>query len=60
MEETWKDSRLSYYNIKEDQELNSLIYFERQQIWVPTILFSNTREDFTPENYEQAFAKVIR
>ena len=26
LEETWKDSRLSYYNLKEDQELNSLIY----------------------------------
>ena len=37
-----------------------MIYFERQQIWVPTILFSNTREDFTSENDEQAFAKVIR
>ena len=60
LEAIWRDSRLQYYNLKTDQELNSLVYIERQQIWVPTILFSNTREDFTSENDEQAFAKVIR
>ena len=60
LEQTWRDSRLQYYNLKTDQELNSLIYLERQQIWVPTILFSNTREDFTSENDDLAFAKVIR
>ena len=46
--------------MKEDREFNSIIYSERQQIWVPTILFSNTREDFTSKNDEQTFAKVIR
>ena len=60
LESTWKDSRIKYYNLKEDEELNTLIYSERQKIWVPRILFFNTREDFTSINDEEAFAKVIR
>ena len=60
LEESWKDARLQYYNLKEDEELNTLMFSEKQQIWVPRILFSNTREDFTSKNDKQAFAKVIR
>ena len=60
LEATWLDPRLQYYNIKEDEGLNSLTYAEKQTIWVPSILFSNTREDFTSINDKRAFAKVIR
>ena len=60
MEANWKDSRLQFYNLKEDEELNTLMFSEKQQIWVPTILFSNTRDDLTSTNDKYAFAKVIR
>ena len=58
LEQKWRDSRLQYYNLKNDEELNTLTFSEKKKIWVPTILFSNTREDFTSKNDEQAFAKV--
>ena len=60
LQESWNDSRLQYYNLKEDEDLNTLFFSEKQQVWVPRILFSNTREDFTSKNDKQAFAKVIR
>ena len=60
MEAFWKDSRLQFYNLKEDMEMNSLIFQEKSDIWVPTIIFSNTREDLTSQNDEKAFIKVIR
>ena len=58
LEQKWRDSRLQYYNLKKDEELNTLTLSEKKKIWVPTILFSNTREDFTSKNDKQAFAKV--
>ena len=58
--ETWRDSRLQYFNLKEFEELNTLTISERKKIWVPSILFSNTKEDFTSKNDEKAFAKVKR
>ena len=60
LEQSWRDSRIQYHNIKQDQELNTLTFSEKKSIWVPTILFSNTREDFTSKNDDQASAKVIR
>ena len=60
MEASWKDSRLMFYNLKADDELNSLKSSEKKDIWVPTILFSNTRDDLTSINDKHTFAKVIR
>ena len=60
LEEAWVDSRLQLYNLKEDMEMNTLVNEEKSIIWVPTIIFSNTREDLTSKNDEKAFAKVIR
>ena len=60
LEQIWMDARLQYYNLKEDEELNTLMASEKQEIWVPSILFSNTRQDFASKNDEQTFAKVIR
>ena len=31
-----------------------------QSVWVPTVLFSNTRDDVTSKNDESTFSKVIR
>ena len=56
LEEAWVDSRLQFYNLKEDMEMNTLVYDEKLSIWVPTIIFSNTREDLTTKNDVKAFA----
>ena len=60
LEEAWVDSRIQFYNLKEDVEMNTLANRERSIIWVPTIIFSNTEEDLTSKNDEKAFAKVFR
>ena len=60
LQETWRDSRMQFYNLKEDEELNTLVYSDKQSIWVPSILFSNTKDDLTSKNDQTTFAKVIR
>ena len=60
LEEVWVDSRLQFFNLKEDVEMNTLVYNEKSIIWVPKIIFSNTREDLTSKNDVKAFAKVLR
>ena len=60
LEEAWVDSRLQLYNLKEDIEMNTLVYEEKSIIWVPTIIFSNTKGDQTSKNDEKSFAKVFR
>merc|ERR1719270_1497231 len=39
---SWHDPRLIFYNLKSDIGLNALSPEEKQQIWVPKLLFSNT------------------
>ena len=60
LEATWFDSRLNFYNLKIDAEMNTLIYAEKQKIWVPTILFSNTRQDLISKNDEKSFVTILR
>ena len=59
MESTWLDSRLEFYNLKLDPVMNNLIFAEKQMIWVPTILFSNTQEDLTSKNDEKSFITIV-
>ena len=60
LEEKWLDSRLQFYNLKKDQEMNTLVFEEKNMIWIPRILFSNTKDDLTSERDDKAFAKVVR
>ena len=60
LEQKWLDSRLQFYNLKPDQEMNTLVYEEKSVIWIPRILFSNTKNDLTSERDEKSFAKVVR
>ena len=41
----WIDPRITFLNLKENTNLNGLIPFELQQIWIPSIIFSNTQAD---------------
>ena len=60
LEEIWLDSRQQFFNLKEDVEMNTLTLEEKSNIWVPTIIFSNTRDYLSSKNDEKAFAKVVR
>ena len=60
LESAWVDSRLDLYNLKEDEEMNTLSYKEKKKIWVPRIFFKNTREDLMSLNDKKTFGKVIR
>ena len=45
----WTDSRLEYINLKTKPEMNVLTPIELDEIWMPTLVFSNTR------NKQQAY-----
>ena len=41
---TWLDSRLKFYNLKNDTGLNALSPMEMQQLWIPVLMFENTED----------------
>ena len=57
---SWKDARVSYYNIKQQQDMNSLTMDEQQTLWTPTIVFWNTKEQLRTMNDMNTFASVKR
>ena len=60
LEATWFDSRLNFFNLKMNSQMNTLSSAEAQMIWVPTILFFNTKEHLTSKNDAQTIIKVAR
>ena len=54
----WFDSRLLFYNLKDDEEMNSLLYEEKQKIWVPSIIFQNTENELISLNDHKASISV--
>ena len=60
LEEKWLDSRLQFYNLKTDEEMNTLVLKEKDIIWIPRVLFSNTKDDLTSLRDDKSFAKVVR
>ena len=60
LKQVWLDSRLQFYNLKHDIDMNTLSTAEKSIIWVPKIVFSNTREDLTSKNDKKSFVKVFR
>ena len=40
--------------------MNTLVFEEKNMIWIPRILFSNTKDDLTSERDDKSFAKVVR
>ena len=56
----WMDARVTYYNIKQDQFMNSLSLEEQFSLWTPTILFWNTKEQLRTINDEKTFASISR
>ena len=60
LEMAWFDSRLQYYNLKENQKMNSLSNAELDGIWVPQILFRNTKHQIISEKDRKSFALVAK
>ena len=40
----WTDSRHEYIDLKTDENMNSLSTAEMNDIWMPTLVFENTRD----------------
>ena len=54
----WFDARLNFYNLKTNPQMNTLISAESQIIWVPTILFFNTKNNLNSKNDEKSNLKT--
>ena len=54
------DARVSFYNIKRDENMNSLSLDEQLALWTPTIIFWNTEKQLKTVNDENTFASVRR
>ena len=57
---TWKDARVSFYNIKTNEVFNSLTLDEQLTLWTPTIVFWNTEKQLKTVNDENSFASISR
>ena len=56
----WFDARLEYYNLKDDENMNALLYEEKQKIWVPSIIFQNTESQRTSQNDVESSMTVVK
>ena len=54
----WLDSRLLFYNLKDNEKMNSMLFEEKQQIWVPILIFQNTEKELTSLNDEKSSISV--
>ena len=54
------DARVSFYNIKTDENMNSLSLVEQLALWSPTVVFWNTEEQLKTLNDKNTFASVKR
>ena len=56
----WVDSRLSFLNLKDDITLNTFLPSEKEDIWVPELVFYNTEERPSSIVDETASMKVSK
>ena len=56
----WRDSRLLFYNLKSDEDMNSLTLDEQITIWTPTIVFWNTKQQLRTINDKNTFISIRR
>ncbi len=45
----WFDQRLLYYDLKHDENLNSITQNQKNRMWMPEIVFQNTKDMFEAE-----------
>ena len=56
----WFDSRVTFYNLKENQLLNTLVEDEKQNIWTPSMIFDNTDEKVRTKTDVESLISVKR
>ena len=56
----WKDARVMFYNIKPNENMNSLTLNEQLDLWTPTIVFWNTKQQLRTLNDKNTFASIRR
>ena len=54
----WKDARVLYYNIKPNEEMNTLTMDEQLSLWTPTLVFWNTKHQLRTMNDKNTFASI--
>ena len=54
----WKDARVTFYNLKMDENMNSLTLDEQLKLWTPTIVFWNTKDQLRTINDKTTFASI--
>ncbi len=57
---TWLDGRLTMVDLNEEDDLNTLTWEARQEVWIPQVVFYNTEVKQETLNDEKAFATVKR
>ena len=60
LEIIWKDSRLEYWNLKEDGNMNTLTEKEKQEIWIPKLVFHNTESKHVTLDDEKQHVSVVK
>ena len=56
----WFDRRLQYYNLKDDENMNALLYKETQKLWVPSVIFQNTESEVISKNDKKSRMIVLK
>ncbi len=56
----WRDRRLTFYNLKNGRNFNTLKVRERSQLWIPEIIFYNTKDKTETLNDNKAYLTVLR
>ena len=54
----WRDARVMFYNIKPDENMNTLTMEEQLDLWTPTLVFWNTKEQLRTVNDKNTFASI--
>ena len=55
----WKDSRLTFHNLKRQEEMNIVTEDQKAEIWTPKLIFANTNDDDETITDDRAVLKII-
>ena len=58
LHQTWYDDRHTYVNLKAEEDLNTLTSTEKDDMWKPFIVFSNTKTQETVVTDEKVIARI--
>ena len=54
----WKDARVTFYNLKPDENMNTLTLDEQLMLWTPSLVFWNTKNQLRTINDKTTFASI--